>query len=101
MANMRKAVKRGVAKQETLALAGGPKVWDKGFPMWPSFSEETLRTALEPLRSGKVNYWTGPVGMKFEAEWAKWLGVRNAISVTNGTAALHTAIAALGIGPGG
>ena len=83
-----------------LALDGGSKVWDTGFPMWPSFSEETIQAAMEPLRSGKVNYWTGAIGMKFESEWAKWLGVRNAISVTNGTAALHTAISALGIGPG-
>ena len=100
-ASKKQTVKKAAAdKTAALAVKGGTKVWDKGFPMWPSFSEETLKTALEPLLSGKVNYWTGPVGQKFEAEWAKWLGVRNAISVTNGTAALHTAIASLGIGPG-
>ena len=87
-------------KASPLAIDGGPMVWSKGFPMWPSFSEETIRTALEPLVSGKVNYWTGRVGIQFEREWAKWLGVRNAVSVMNGTAALHTAISSLGIGPG-
>ena len=96
----KKTAKKGAGQTAVLAVDGGPKVWDKGFPMWPSFSDETLKTALEPLVSGKVNYWTGPVGMQFETAFAKWLGVRNAISVTNGTAALHTAIASLGIGPG-
>lgn len=86
--------------ESALAINGGTKVWNNGFPTWPSFSEETIQAAMEPLRTGKVNYWTGSIGMKFESEWAKWLGVRNAISVTNGTAALHTALAALNVGPG-
>ena len=38
--------------------------------------------------------------MQFEAAWAKWLGVRNAVSVSNGTAALHVALTALGVGSG-
>ena len=38
--------------------------------------------------------------MQFEKEWAKWLGVKNAISVANGTCALHTALAGMNIGPG-
>jgi dTDP-4-amino-4,6-dideoxygalactose transaminase len=55
---------------------------------------------MEPLRSGKVNYWTGPIGQKFEKQWAEWIGATDAISVANGTAALHTALAAMDIGPG-
>ena len=74
----KKTAKKGAGQTAVLAVDGGPKVWDKGFPMWPSFSDETLKTALEPLVSGKVNYWTGPVGMQFETAFAKWLGVRNA-----------------------
>lgn len=95
-----KSTTKSKAAATTLAIAGGAKVWNEPFPMWPAFSEETIKCALEPLKSGRVNYWTGPVGQQFEKEWAKWLGVSDAISVTNGTAALHTAIAALGIGPG-
>lgn len=73
---------------------------DLGFPMWPVFAGETLNDVLEPLKSGKVNYWTGKKGMEFEKEWAKWNGAKFAISCTNGTAALHIAISSLGIGPG-
>ena len=70
------------------------------FPAWPQFDRRTERKVVEILRSGKVNYWTGPQGRAFEDAWAKWLGVRNAVSVTNGTAALHLALTALGVGAG-
>ena len=83
-----------------LAINGGKKVFEGSFPAWPSFEESTIQAAADVLRSGKVNYWTGKIGMEFEREWAKWLGVKNAISVSNGTCALHTALASLNIGPG-
>lgn len=35
-----------------------------------------------------------------ESSFAKWIGVKHAISVNTGTAALHVTLAALGIGPG-
>ncbi|MBP3405163.1 MAG: DegT/DnrJ/EryC1/StrS family aminotransferase [Kiritimatiellae bacterium] len=87
-------------KVEKLAIDGGKKVWAKPFPAWPQFNPKTNKKVLDILASGKVNYWTGPVGMEFEKAWAKWLGVKNAISVSNGTAALHVALTALGIGSG-
>jgi perosamine synthetase len=37
---------------------------------------------------------------KFESEFEKFVGVRHATTVCNGTVALHLAIVALGIGPG-
>ncbi|MBO7683666.1 MAG: DegT/DnrJ/EryC1/StrS family aminotransferase [Kiritimatiellae bacterium] len=87
-------------KAAALAVNGGPKVFSRPFPAWPQFDRGTDRKVLDILRSGRVNYWTGPVGMQFEAAWARWLGVRNAVSVSSGTAALHVALAALGIGSG-
>ena len=101
MATTKKVVKKAAAPAvEKLAIDGGKKVWSKGFPAWPQFNPKTDKKVLDILHSGKVNYWTGPVGMQFEAAWAKWLGVKNAISVSNGTAALHVALTALGIGSG-
>ena len=67
---------------------------------WPQFSEEAIKAVEQVLRSGKVNYWTGPKGMEFEKKFAEWQGSKYAISVSTGTAALHVALAALGIGPG-
>ena len=87
-------------KIKQLAINGGPKVYDKPFPAWPQFNPAVYDKVVDILKSGKVNYWTGKIGMKFEQEWSKWLGVRNSISVSNGTAALHTALSSLGIGSG-
>lgn len=88
-----------MAKENSVVM-NAPGSAELGFPVWPQFAEETFRDVLEPLKNGKVNYWTGPKGMEFENEWAKWIGSKYAISCTNGTAALHIAISSLGIGPG-
>lgn len=68
--------------------------------MWPQFDEPAIKSVEDVLRSGKVNYWTGPRGMEFEKRFAEWQGSKYAISVATGTAALHVALAALDIGPG-
>ncbi|OHV43884.1 aminotransferase DegT [Parafrankia soli] len=83
-----------------LAISGGTPVTDEPFPAWPSFAPESIDRAMEPLRSGRVNYWTGELGRQFEAELAAYLGAEHAITTNSGTSALHTALAALGIGPG-
>ena len=83
-----------------LAINGGPKAVTNPLQGWPRFDEKAIRAVEEVLRSGKVNYWTGPKGMEFERRFAQWQGSRYAISVASGTAALHVALAALGIGPG-
>ena len=85
---------------EKLGIDGGKKLNTKPFPMWPAFQESTAKAAMEPLRTGKVNYWTGPKGMEFEQKFADWCGAKYGISTSNGTAALHVALAGLGIGPG-
>lgn len=43
---------------------------------------------------------TGPLVERFEAELAKSAGVREAVVVNSGTAALHVAYYAAGLGPG-
>ncbi|HQD39547.1 MAG TPA: DegT/DnrJ/EryC1/StrS family aminotransferase, partial [Bacillota bacterium] len=68
-----------------LAIDGGKPVFEGTFPMWPAFEEETIQAAMEPLRTGKVNYWTGTEGMKFEEEFARYNGVRFGIATSNGT----------------
>lgn len=91
---------RAAATTLDLAINGGkPTVCDK-LPAWPAFDENAIASVERVLRSGKVNYWTGRVGMEFEQKFADWQGSRFAISTTNGTSALHVALTALGIGPG-
>ncbi len=85
---------------DRLAINGGPKAVTRKLTSWPNFDEKAIRAVEEVLKSGKVNYWTGRKGMEFESRFAKWQGSGYAVSVANGTAALHVALSALGIGPG-
>ena len=85
---------------EKLAIEGGPKAVTNKLVMWPQFDEKAIQAVVEVLRSGKVNYWTGRKGMEFERKFAEWQGSRYGIAVSSGTAALHVALSALGIGPG-
>jgi dTDP-4-amino-4,6-dideoxygalactose transaminase len=83
-----------------LAIDGGPKAVTNKLTGWPQFDENAIRAVEAVLRSGKVNYWTGPNGMEFEKKFAAWQGSKYAVSVATGTAALHVCLSALGIGPG-
>jgi dTDP-4-amino-4,6-dideoxygalactose transaminase len=83
-----------------LAIDGGEKVCSEPLPQWPQFAPEAIHKVSEILASGKVNYWTGRTGREFEVKFAEYCGSPYAISTTNGTSALHTALYALGIGPG-
>ena len=85
---------------EKLAIEGGPKAVTNRLAPWPRFDENAIKAVEQVLRSGKVNYWTGPKGMEFEKKFAAWQGSRFAISTSSGTSALHVALTALGIGPG-
>jgi dTDP-4-amino-4,6-dideoxygalactose transaminase len=86
--------------REELALFGGEKTARDPFPPWPQFAERTFSDIQQPLRSGRVSYWSGVKGREFEEKWALWVGARHAVSCSSGTAALHIALAGLGIGPG-
>ena len=77
---------------QQLAIHGGPKAVTNELKGWPQFDENAIRSVEQVLRSGKVNYWTGPHGMQFEEEYAKWQGSRYGIAVSSGTAAQHVAL---------
>lgn len=56
---------------EKLVIEGGKPTIQEKLPSWPWFTEEIIQAAMEPLKTGKVNYWTGPLGMEFEKHFAK------------------------------
>ncbi len=73
---------------------------ERPFPTRPTFEDDELAAVTDVIRSGKVNYWTGPHGERFEREFAEWVGLPTAIALANGTVALEGALRALGVGPG-
>jgi dTDP-4-amino-4,6-dideoxygalactose transaminase len=62
------------------------------------YSEEEERAVLDVLRSRWLTM--GAVTQQFEDDFARFLGVKHALAVSNATVALHLACLALGIGPG-
>jgi dTDP-4-amino-4,6-dideoxygalactose transaminase len=63
-----------------------------------SFSAPEFDAIRRVLDSGWISM--GPETEQFELEFASFLGVKQALAVSSGTAALHLALLALGIGPG-
>ena len=64
----------------------------------PSIGPEEVIEVLDTLRSGWLT--TGPKATRFEAEFARQVDAPAALAVNSGTAALHLALLASGIGPG-
>ena len=64
----------------------------------PSLTAEDIQAVVEVLRTDWLTQ--GPVHERFEEAVAKYTGVRYAVSVSSGTAALHLIYLALGAGPG-
>ncbi|MPY96764.1 MAG: aminotransferase class V-fold PLP-dependent enzyme [Actinophytocola sp.] len=63
-----------------------------------SITEDDVAAVAEVLRGDWLT--TGPALTRFEDDLASVSGAAGAVAVTSGTAALHTAYAAAGVGPG-
>jgi dTDP-4-amino-4,6-dideoxygalactose transaminase len=73
---------------------------NRSFPPWPCYEPDEIAAVTRVLESGRVNYWTGDEGRKFEQEFAAYHGAEYGVAVANGTVALDLALLALGIGGG-
>lgn len=83
-----------------LAIHGGTPVRSTPLPHWPHYGDEEIQAAIEVLRSGKLARQSGSKVRLFEQAFAERFQVKHAIAVSSGTAAIHVALAASGIGPG-
>jgi perosamine synthetase len=64
----------------------------------PALGAREEELMLEVLRSGQLSL--GPMGERFEREFAAWLGAGDAVAVSSGTSGLHLGVRALGWGAG-
>jgi perosamine synthetase len=68
----------------------------------PQIGEEEIEAVVKVMRSGPLTnaLGAGPVVTHFENDFAKFAGVKHAVAVNTGTAALHSAIVAAGVKQG-
>jgi len=82
-----------------LALRGGTPVRQSVLPYGrQDIDDADIAAVVEVLRSDWLT--TGPKVGEFEVAFAAAVGAKEAVAVSNGTAALHAAMFALGIGAG-
>lgn len=87
--------------QSFLAVHGGTPV--RTTPITTTgkrFDETELKELREALDQQTLFYWYGEKVRTFQRQFAHLYGVKYCHMVTSGTAALHVACGALGIGPG-
>jgi dTDP-4-amino-4,6-dideoxygalactose transaminase len=85
---------------EKLALLGGEAVKRNPFAPWPRFDDHERKALTDVLESRTWWRTPGTQTTQFEQEFAAYQQAKYGVAVTNGTAALEVALAALGIGPG-
>ncbi len=92
----------GVSQLQGLpAIAGGLAARDSQRPLVfgaPEIGTAEIDAVTACLRSGWIG--SGPRVAEFEREFARYKGVPYAAAVSSGTAALHLALVAMGIGSG-
>src|SRR6202790_5000521 len=86
-------------KLETLAVNGGEPVRETLLPYGrQSLDDDDIQAVVEVLKSDWLT--TGPKVGEFETRFSAWVNARHAVSFSSGTAALHGAAFAAGLGPG-
>lgn len=83
-----------------LAINGGTPVRETPWPKWPIVTDDDVNAVSDAVRSGKWSSNSGDEIHQFENEFAAYNKVKHAICVNSGNAALHIALASLGVCPG-
>jgi len=85
---------------EKPVLLGGKPVRTKAFPSWPVWDKTEEKALLDVLNSGKWFRGGGQIVTQFEEEYAKLMGAKSCLATANGTSALLTSLAVLGVQAG-
>ena len=87
------------SRQKELALYGGASVRKNLLPYGKQFVDQNdVQAVIEVLQSDWLT--TGPAVLEFEKQFARQVGAAYGVAVNSGTAGLHCAVYAAGIGPG-
>jgi dTDP-4-amino-4,6-dideoxygalactose transaminase len=68
----------------------------------PQIGEEEIEAVIKVMRNGPLTnaLGAGPAVTQFEKDYARFAGVKHAVAVNTGTAALHSALVAVGVKQG-
>jgi len=82
------------------AIEGGKPIRREPLVFRPWITDEDINAVVDVLRSGQLSAIGGRWNSTLEAALREYLGVKHAVTVSNGTVAIHAALKAIGIGPG-
>lgn len=66
----------------------------------PCLGTREIQYVVEALQAGEISGTCGKFITRFERQFADYCGCSHGVATSNGTTALHLAVASLGIGPG-
>ena len=85
---------------EKLALYGGEKTKTTPYGTGNRFGKEELQNLEEALNQNTLFYWFGNMTKRFTQKFADLYGVKHCVATSSGTASIHVALGACGVGPG-
>jgi dTDP-4-amino-4,6-dideoxygalactose transaminase len=85
-----------------LAVLGGDPIVPHGAieERWPLVQDEDIEAVVACLKGGRLSWINNDEVPALEREWAEYVGSRHCLALNSGTAALHAAVAAVGVEPG-
>ena len=86
---------------DKLALFGGPKTVTLPAPLYPVIGAEEVSGAVQAILARQLSMvGHGGVVGQMEDAYAEYFGMKYCHSFNSGTAAIHSALFAVGVGPG-
>lgn len=85
---------------EKLAIHGGMPAKTVPYTYGKRFGEAELNNLKEALSQNTLFYWSGNMTKRLCAKFAELYGEKYCVATSSGTASIHVALGALGIGPG-
>jgi perosamine synthetase len=92
--------KANTQADEKLAVEGGPKAVQQDPVAQPRWGDVELEQLREMLTQGSLFYWKGPQTELLKERFRKFCPLKDVQTCSSGTAALHIAVSAAGIGLG-
>lgn len=87
-------------RKSDLALDGGQPAKTTPYGAGPKHLPQEKEAVCRVLDRGVLTFSRGPEVMALREKWAAMYGVKHCVTASSGTAAIHTAVGALGIGRG-